>query len=89
MQAMRASRKSAEIVRRGALAPARAAVWLIRGVYQKTSAVRPKVCRFYPSCSEYTAQAIEKYGLLRGSWLGIRRLLRCHPFHAGGYDPLR
>ena len=45
-------------------------------------------CKFYPSCSEYTKEAIEKYGLLKGSYLGFKRLLRCHPFSSGGYDPL-
>ena len=45
-------------------------------------------CKFYPSCSEYTKQAIEKYGGCRGSWLAIKRLLRCHPWHKGGYDPV-
>ena len=46
-------------------------------------------CRFYPTCSEYSRQAITKYGAIKGSYLAIIRLLKCHPFHKGGYDPLK
>jgi len=57
--------------------------------YQRViSPTLPPSCRFVPSCSEYAYQAVQKYGALRGSWLGLTRLLRCHPFHPGGYDPV-
>ena len=46
-------------------------------------------CKYYPTCSEYTKQAIEKYGALKGSFLGIKRILKCNPFSKGGYDPLK
>ena len=49
----------------------------------------PSACRYYPSCSEYARQAVEKHGVARGLWMGLKRLLRCHPFHAGGLDPVK
>jgi len=49
----------------------------------------PSACRFYPTCSEYMAQAVEKHGAWRGVWLGTKRLAKCHPFHAGGFDPVQ
>ena len=57
-------------------------------VYQSISKFTPPVCRVTPTCSEYMRQAIEKYGVLKGLWLGIKRICKCHPFHPGGYDPL-
>jgi putative membrane protein insertion efficiency factor len=59
-------------------------------VYRRVvSPMLPPACRFTPSCSLYALQAIEKYGLLRGGFMGARRLLRCHPFSEGGYDPVK
>ena len=62
-------------------------VLLIRG-YQRISRPLPPRCRFYPSCSEYTAQAVRIHGVLKGIAMGVWRVLHCHPFNPGGYDPV-
>ena len=53
------------------------------------SPLLPSACRFHPTCSEYMCEAVQKHGAARGAWLGLRRLARCHPFHEGGFDPVR
>lgn len=61
---------------------------LIKGYRTLISPLFPPVCRFHPTCSTYALQAIERFGAWHGGWLAIRRILRCHPFHPGGYDPV-
>ena len=68
--------------------PRRTAVVMIRGYHRVLSPALPRSCRFTPSCSQYTLEAIDRYGVLRGGWLGARRILRCHPFNRGGFDPV-
>ncbi|HJQ11285.1 MAG TPA: membrane protein insertion efficiency factor YidD [Gemmatimonadaceae bacterium] len=63
-------------------------ILLIRGYQVGISPLLPASCRYYPSCSAYAIEAFERHGTIRGLYLTISRLLRCHPFHAGGYDPV-
>lgn len=65
------------------------AIYFLRGYKLFISPLFPPSCRFTPTCSEYAAEAIGKYGFLRGAVLGVKRILGCHPFAAGGYDPVQ
>ncbi len=64
------------------------AVWAIKGYRRFISPMLPPSCRFTPTCSAYTLTAIERYGVLRGGWLGVKRIARCHPWNPGGQDPV-
>lgn len=64
-------------------------VSILRFYKRWLSPALPGACRYHPTCSEYMMQAVERYGAARGVALGLGRLLRCHPFHSGGYDPVR
>jgi putative membrane protein insertion efficiency factor len=68
--------------------PRRTAALVIRGYQRFISPALPASCRFTPSCSQYTLEAITTYGVARGGWLGLRRIARCHPWHPGGFDPV-
>ena len=63
-------------------------VLLVRGYQVALSPLLPAACRYYPSCSAYAIEALQRHGALRGSWLAARRIARCHPFRPGGYDPV-
>ena len=63
-------------------------ILLVRGYQVAIGPLLPAACRYYPSCSAYMIEALEKHGAMRGGLMGIRRILRCHPFHVGGYDPV-
>jgi uncharacterized protein len=63
-------------------------VWLIKGYRHFISPLFPPTCRFQPTCSQYAIEAITVHGTFKGSWLAVNRILRCHPFHPGGYDPV-
>ena len=68
--------------------PKRLLLWLIRFYRRNISPMYPACCRFMPTCSQYALEAVEKYGALKGGYLALRRILRCHPFCKGGYDPV-
>ncbi|MDY6851336.1 MAG: membrane protein insertion efficiency factor YidD [Thermodesulfobacteriota bacterium] len=65
-----------------------ALLFFIKAYQYLVSPLLPPVCRFYPSCSHYACQAVEKYGPFKGLYLAVLRLLKCHPFHPGGHDPV-
>jgi hypothetical protein len=66
----------------------RLVLWLLKGYGYVISPLLGNNCRYYPSCSAYAREAVELHGVARGLWLGLRRVLRCHPFHEGGVDPV-
>ena len=63
-------------------------IWLVRGYQLFTSPFVPPSCRFHPTCSHYAIEALQKHGAVKGFWLALRRIARCHPWHPGGHDPV-
>ncbi|WP_254031978.1 membrane protein insertion efficiency factor YidD [Planktothrix agardhii] len=63
-------------------------ITLIKGYRFLISPLFPPACRFHPTCSQYAIEALETFGIIQGSWLALKRILRCHPYHPGGYDPI-
>ena len=68
--------------------PMKGMLVMLRFYKREISPMLPPCCRYTPTCSEYALQAVEKYGAVKGGWLAAKRILRCHPFHEGGYDPV-
>ena len=68
--------------------PMKGMLVMLRFYKREISPMLPPCCRYTPTCSEYAMQAVEKYGAVKGGWLADKRILRCHPFHEGGYDPV-
>ncbi|MCG9966851.1 membrane protein insertion efficiency factor YidD [Pelotomaculum terephthalicicum JT] len=63
-------------------------ILLIRLYQVFISPLKMPTCRFYPTCSHYALQAVQKYGIIKGVWMAVKRILKCHPFHPGGFDPV-
>ena len=63
-------------------------IGLVRVYQYAISPLLGRNCRYFPTCSDYTVEAVQKYGAIRGGWLGAKRICRCHPWHPGGYDPV-
>ncbi len=64
-------------------------IFIIKLYRKYISPLKKPTCRFYPTCSQYSLSAYEKYGVIKGTYLSLRRIFKCHPFHPGGYDPLK
>ncbi len=64
-------------------------IWIIKCYQLFISPLLPAACRYYPTCSEYCSQAVKKYGATKGIYMGLKRIIRCHPFHKGGFDPVK